>query len=157
MTDILFQSTVKTPIGAFCFSHDGVSIVEAGLSSDEKAGFLQKDPLSQTVAKALHSYFYEHCLEILQRLPLRPKGSSFQQRVWQALSEIPPGQTQTYGALAKKFQTAPRAIGQACRTNPIMLLIPCHRIVAQDGLGGFMGKSESISVKKFLLQHELFL
>ena len=154
MADILFQSTVKTPIGAFFFSHDGSSVVEAGLCSGDKADFLHKDPLSQTVEKAIQSYFYEYCSGALQCLPLRPKGTLFQQKVWQALCEIPTGQVRTYGDLAKILQTAPRAIGQACRSNPIMLLIPCHRVVAQNGLGGFMGKSERISLKESLLHHE---
>lgn len=71
-------------------------------------------------------------------LPLAPRGTPFQQRVWQRLRAIPPGHTTTYAALARELGTAARAVGQACGANPIAVLIPCHRVLAQDGgLGGY--------------------
>ncbi|WP_235602990.1 methylated-DNA--[protein]-cysteine S-methyltransferase [Piscirickettsia litoralis] len=72
------------------------------------------------------------------------------------MQEIPRGQTLTYGELAKKLQTGPRAIGAACRTNPIPVIIPCHRIVSKQGMGGFHGKTSGkfLTIKEWLLQHE---
>ncbi len=89
-------------------------------------------------------------------LPLEVQGTDFQKRVWQALREIPTGQVETYGSLAKKLQSSPRAIGQACRTNPIAIVIPCHRVVSQTSLGGFAGETDgnNLDVKQWLLQHE---
>ncbi len=88
--------------------------------------------------------------------PLRPQGSPFQQRVWNALLQIPAGSQVTYGELAKRLGTAPRAVGGACRANPIPLLIPCHRVVAAQGLGGFAGRREGrwVAFKQWLLTHE---
>ncbi|MEY6432471.1 methylated-DNA--[protein]-cysteine S-methyltransferase [Thioalkalicoccus limnaeus] len=93
------------------------------------------------------------------RVPLRPIGTAFQQRVWAALRAIPPGATRTYGDLAATLETAPRAIGQACRTNPLPILIPCHRVVARSGLGGFSGENggRQLAIKRWLLQHEGYL
>ena len=67
-----------------------------------------------------------------------PAGTPFQLRVWSALRTIPPGQPTTYGALAKQLGSAARAVGQACGSNPLPILMPCHRVVAANGLGGFM-------------------
>lgn len=85
-----------------------------------------------------------------------PAGTPFQLRVWHALMHIPPGQAQTYGALAKQLGTAARAVGQACGANPLPIFIPCHRVVAAHGLGGFMHASTGapLDVKAWLLAHE---
>lgn len=83
-------------------------------------------------------------------------GTDFQIKVWQALLKIPVGKTLTYGQLAKKLKTGPRAIGQACRTNPVPLFVPCHRIVAANNLGGFAGQKQGpfFEAKQWLLHHE---
>ncbi|HET19787.1 MAG TPA: methylated-DNA--[protein]-cysteine S-methyltransferase, partial [Chromatiales bacterium] len=87
--------------------------------------------------------------------PLAPQGTPFQQAVWQALAAIPPGQTRTYGELARMLGTAPRAVGGALRSNPTPLFIPCHRIVAAHGLGGYDGGAEAgLRRKRWLLAHE---
>lgn len=89
-------------------------------------------------------------------LPYAPQGTPFQLRVWRALLAIPAGQPTTYGALAKALGTAPRAVGQACGSNPLPILIPCHRVVAANGLGGFMHAAAGapLDVKTWLLAHE---
>jgi len=84
-----------------------------------------------------------------------PRGTVFQHRVWDALLELAPGETMTYGALAGRLSTSPRAIGGACRANPIPILIPCHRIVGSRNAGGYMGREKkNIDIKSFLLAHE---
>lgn len=89
-------------------------------------------------------------------LPLAPHGTHFQQRVWMAMQAIPPGQTASYAKLAQDLKTSPRAIGNACRANPIPIVIPCHRVVSKTGLGGFMGEvgGNALQLKKLLLEHE---
>ena len=85
-----------------------------------------------------------------------PDGTPFQLRVWRALMAIPAGQPTTYGALARHLGTAARAVGQACGSNPLPILIPCHRVLAANGLGGFMHASSGapLDVKTWLLAHE---
>ena len=82
-----------------------------------------------------------------------PRGTAFQQKVWQALTEIPYGGITTYGALAEKLEVrSARAVGSAVGRNPISILIPCHRVLGADGkLTGYAG---GIEKKKFLLELE---
>ncbi len=89
-------------------------------------------------------------------LPLAETGSAYQRRVWDAISAIPRGRTATYGALAKALRSAPRAIGQACGANWFPLVIPCHRVVGANGLGGFAhhGEGFHLEIKRWLLWHE---
>lgn len=89
-------------------------------------------------------------------IDLAPKGTPFQLKVWKALKSIPTGKTMTYGELAKQLGSNPRAIGQACRTNPIPIIVPCHRVVAANGPGGYTGQrsGEMMDIKMWLLKHE---
>ena len=90
------------------------------------------------------------------KLPLKQLGTDFQRRVWQQIAAIPLGETRTYGDLARALKSAPRAVGQACGTNYFPLVIPCHRVVAANGLGGFAHTSSGylLEVKRWLLLHE---
>ncbi len=101
-----------------------------------------------------HLNAYTHNPHHRFQLPLKPLGSPYQQRVWNALLVIPVGQTMTYGELATTLQSSPRAIGQACKKNPLALFIPCHRIVGKKNQGGYMGRASALQYKLALLKHE---
>lgn len=88
------------------------------------------------------------------QLPLHPLGTAYQQRVWNALLVIPVGRTVTYGELATLLKSSPRAIGQACKKNPLAIFIPCHRVVGKTNQGGYMGQADALRYKIALLQHE---
>jgi methylated-DNA-[protein]-cysteine S-methyltransferase len=108
----------------------------------------------QRVAHELEAYYANprHAWKLI----LAPAGTPFRQRVWQALMAIPAGETRTYGDLAALLDSSPRAIGQAVGDNPIPIVIPCHRILAAHGLGGFMHDTQGfpLQVKTWLLRHE---
>ncbi|MGB2818561.1 MAG: methylated-DNA--[protein]-cysteine S-methyltransferase [Burkholderiaceae bacterium] len=89
-------------------------------------------------------------------LPLAVEGSEFQRRVWDAICRIPSGTTRTYGELAKELGSTARAVGQACGDNALPLAIPCHRVVAASGIGGFAHRTDNdmLNVKRWLLAHE---
>lgn len=93
-------------------------------------------------------------------LPLLIEGTEFQRRLWQALCEIPRGRTMTYGEMARKLGGADhesaRAVGQACGDNRLPIVIPCHRVVAATGIGGFSHTTDGflIDAKRWLLMHE---
>jgi len=88
------------------------------------------------VALWLRAYFRGSHLDLPK---IAPPKTVFQAKLRHALLEIPFGETRTYGELAKLLKTSPRALGQALGANPLPILIPCHRVVAEDGLGGFSG------------------
>lgn len=83
-------------------------------------------------------------------------GTDFQKKVWRVLASIDLGKTRTYGDIAKELNTSPRAVGNACRNNPVPIFIPCHRVVSKTGRGGFMGhvSGEPLVIKEWLLAHE---
>jgi methylated-DNA-[protein]-cysteine S-methyltransferase len=89
-------------------------------------------------------------------LPFDFVGTPFRQRVWRAICAIPCGRTLTYGEVARSIGSAPRAVGGACGANLIPLVIPCHRVVASGGIGGFMHArgGAPIAIKQWLLRHE---
>jgi len=89
-------------------------------------------------------------------VPLMTQGSEFQQKVWTELEAIPSGQTRTYGEIARKIGSSARAIGGACKRNPIAVLVPCHRVVSASGAGGYAGDTDgdNMQVKLWLLHHE---
>jgi methylated-DNA-[protein]-cysteine S-methyltransferase len=89
-------------------------------------------------------------------LPLAVQGTPLQRAVWDAMCAIPRGRTRSYGELAQEFGADARAIGQACGDNRLPIVIPCHRVVAANGIGGF-GHSRRgylLEAKRWLLTHE---
>lgn len=89
-------------------------------------------------------------------LPLKIQGESYQYNVWQALKNVGWGEKITYGDLARDMMTgSPRSVGQACRANSFVLIIPCHRVVSrQKNRGGYAGGSVGLNLKAALLHHE---
>jgi methylated-DNA-[protein]-cysteine S-methyltransferase len=87
-------------------------------------------------------------------LPLAPAGTDFQRRVWSIMRDIPFGEAWSYGDLARRLRTGPRAIGMACARNPLPIFIPCHRVVGSDGsLTGYSG-GDGLAAKEYLLDLE---
>ncbi|MFV2028838.1 methylated-DNA--[protein]-cysteine S-methyltransferase [Neisseria sp. S1] len=87
--------------------------------------------------------------------PISRSGTVFQQKVWRAIAEIPAGTVMTYQDIARKIGSHPRAVGGACGKNPLALVVPCHRVVASNGLGGFSsGLDQALNIKQWLLEHE---
>jgi methylated-DNA-[protein]-cysteine S-methyltransferase len=89
-------------------------------------------------------------------IPLELAATPHQRRVWRALQRIPTGAVVSYGTLARRLKSSARAVGGACRANPVPLVIPCHRVVSATGEGGFMGKTggHALRIKRWLLAHE---
>lgn len=89
-------------------------------------------------------------------VPLAPCGTPFRRRVWAQIAAIPRGRTATYGELAARLGSAPRAVGQACGANPFPLIVPCHRVTSAAGLGGFANAREGwlLELKRWLLAFE---
>jgi methylated-DNA-[protein]-cysteine S-methyltransferase len=110
------------------------------------------EKIQQKVEKYLDPKSKIKDLKIAVQLDVSP----FQKKVLKQLTLIPYGQTKTYGEIAKKLKTSARAIGNACRNNPLPIIIPCHRVVAVNGIGGYDGATEgaTLDIKRQLLQLE---
>jgi methylated-DNA-[protein]-cysteine S-methyltransferase len=117
-----------------------------------------RNPLAERAARQLERYREDPDTKF--NLPLLIEGTPFQLKLWQALCEIPRGETLTYGEMAKKLGGGDwemsRAVGQACGDNRLPIVIPCHRVVAADGLGGFAHSTGGylLEAKRWLLLHE---
>lgn len=151
---IHYDALINTPFGAIAIStHAGQLAMEFLTESPSLQNIQSHDP---SVKKA-----YDQVMQYLRQpdfafdLSTMPNGTAYQQRVWQAIADIPYGQTRTYGQLARTIGSGPRAVANACGANMMPVIIPCHRVVAQNGIGGFMqGKLNGLAVKKWLLKHE---
>ena len=127
--------SIDSPFGPLSVSErDGAIVAIAWKPPDSK----QKTPLLRRAADQLAVYFAGELKQF--DLPLQPSGDSFQQAVCQAILEIPYGETTTYGAIADKLDTYGQPVGNACGANSIPIIIPCHRVLAANGLGGYSGE-----------------
>lgn len=147
-----FDAVIEAPFGAV-----GVAIHEDQVSTELLFGeYPPKSathPLARQIAKQINAYF--NSAAYVFDLPLTLHGTPYQQRVWQAIAAIPVGQVLTYQALAQQLDSGARAVANACGANHLPLLIPCHRVVAKSGLGGFMcGHPQGKLIKTALLKHE---
>jgi methylated-DNA-[protein]-cysteine S-methyltransferase len=149
-----FDAVIAAPFGRVGFMLEGDAITDISFLDKNASLSPPRSAQARKVSRVLRSYFGNPRYSV--RLPLKLDGTPFQQRVWRALQRIPAGQTLSYGVLAKKLDTSARAVGNACRANPIPIIIPCHRVVAANGMGGFMGKRSGspLNLKHWLLAHE---
>jgi len=140
-------------------SYDGVHLSEIRLGDRPAIGPAADAtpcPILQRASRQLAEYFAGRRRQF--DLPLLPVGTAFQRRVWQALRQIPFGATASYREIARAIgqPTACRAVGGANGRNPLPIVIPCHRVVAANGLGGFAHSTGGflLEAKRWLLAHE---
>ena len=136
-----------TPAGFLRLTVQGDVIIDADWS-------LQAIDANHAISQRLASYWQAPDSPIMVKL--LKQGSDYRLRVWAALCAIPVGQTLSYAALAQQLASSPRAVGNACRDNPYPVFIPCHRIVAVSGLGGYCGQTSGsyLTIKQCLLAYE---
>jgi methylated-DNA-[protein]-cysteine S-methyltransferase len=110
--------------------------------------------LSKKIAKQVQAYLKNPDFEFDIDLPV--VGTDHQRKVWNVINAIPRGSVLTYAQVAKRISSAPRAVGQACGANWYPLIIPCHRVTATGGIGGFARHDGGFhqNVKRWLLRHE---
>jgi len=152
----LFAAVVAAPFGAVGIRVDAGAVRELVYLPPRFAEKAPSDPLAARAARQVEAYLAHPDFRF--DLPLAPVGTAFQQKVWAVIAAIPRGEVLTYGAIARRLRSAPRAVGQACGANWFPLVIPCHRVTAAGGLGGFSNHDEAtgfhVGVKRWLLAHE---
>ncbi len=149
-----YQAVIVTPLGRIGIRMTGEAVSELDYLPADAPEQPPVDAATATVVEQLQAYFRNPHYQFT--VPLAPGGTAFQQRAWAALQAIPAGTTLTYGELARQLNTAARAIGGVCRANPLPILIPCHRVVGRQGLGGYTGAvtGDPLGIKRWLLRHE---
>ena len=153
-----YQARIKAP-----FATLGVIADDAYVQAIHflPASVAAKSPITNTIAHLatvqLMSYLDNPKFRF--DLPLRLSGSKHQLDVWHAMQDIAAGKVKTYGEIAAAIASSPRAVGTACGRNPVPIVVPCHRITAANGLGGFMGGKldDPLAIKRWLLTHEGYL
>jgi len=151
----MFDAVIDAPFGKIGVRLEGETVREIVYLPDSVDNVEPDSPLAKEAVAQIERYLQRASATF--DLPLANVGTAFQRRVWQAICEIPPGVVLTYGQLAKQIGSVPRAVGQACGSNFFPIVIPCHRVVASGGIGGFAhtgGDGYYRNVKRWLLKHE---
>ncbi len=148
------DAIIRSPVGYIGIVTGGDAVTGVRLNIGARRERIPREGVAADAARALKAYFQTG--DWPEGIPLHEKGTAFQKRVWKQLRAIRPGETLTYGDVARRLHSGPRAVGQACRANPCPLLTPCHRVVAASGTGGFSGAvdGEWPRIKAWLLHHE---
>ena len=149
-----YTMPLDTPIGRVVLESDGHVLIGVWLPSDSRfanASGRGAPPVLKDTATQLEEYFARQRTQF--DLPIELDGTAFQREVWAELSRIPYGETISYGELARRVgrPKGPRAVGQANGKNPIAIIVPCHRVVAGNGIGGYGG---GLPMKRSLLALE---
>lgn len=151
-----FDACVRTPFATLGISTDGAHVTGIRfLAPSHAAHAPRRDSIAHLACVQIQAYLDNPGFAF--DLPLRLSGTRHRLEVWEAMQRIPAGEVRTYGEIAREVRSSARAVGGACGANPIPLVVPCHRIVAAGGLGGFMGARDDgfeLSVKRWLLGHE---
>ena len=146
---------IKSPVGDLTLFEDCGKIIALDWGQGFDTPRTSTNPILNQTAQTLRDYFFSGA-DTFEALPLDPGGTDFQRRVWKEMQKIKPGRVKTYGEIAKTLHSSPRAVGNACGANPIPILIPCHRVVAQSSLGGYSGDG-GLDTKIQLLRLEGYL
>lgn len=151
---IQFQYILPTPIGKLGLVIKEQGITDLSYVEDSCTAKLPESGLAYAVFQQLNEYFNGKRKKF--DLPLSPAGTDYQKRVWQRLLEITYGQSLSYGDIAKELASGPRAVGNACRCNSVLIIVPCHRVVSKTDIGGYTGKvaGDAIERKILLLKME---
>ncbi len=142
------QLSLHTPIGPLTVSEENGAVV----SLDWGWGRDQTETATLRQARDELQAYFDGELDRFS-LTLNPPGSDYRRRVWRALREIPYGATRSYAEIARVAAGAPRSVGQANAANPIPIIIPCHRVLASNGIGGYSG-GDGLDTKRYLLALE---
>lgn len=149
-----YDAVIAAPFGRLGVRTDNNRLVDIDFAPARLPLKAPAHAFARRVCRELRAYFANP--RHVFRLPLHLPGTEHQRRVWRALTRIPSGAVRSYGDVAKRLHSSARAVGGACRRNPVPIVVPCHRVVSHSGLGGFMGRrsGSALAVKRWLLAHE---
>ena len=149
-----FHAKFATPFAVLGIRTQGDRVCDIEYLPPGIATLAPLNKLAERACREIERYLDdpEHVFD----LPFEYAGTVFQCKVWRQISAIPAGTTLTYNDVARVLKTAPRPVGGACGANRIPIVIPCHRVLGANGIGGFMrGRgADALAIKRWLLRHE---
>lgn len=149
-----YSAVIDTPPGRLGITIQDDHLASIEYLSSQVKPLTAKKGLAQEVVYQIENYFKNSAYRF--DLPLCLQGTDHQQSVWQQMLLIHAGSTRTYGEIADRIHSGARAVGNSCRSNPLPIVVPCHRVVAARGIGGYEGKRSgpALDRKICLLRHE---
>jgi methylated-DNA-[protein]-cysteine S-methyltransferase len=151
---LAYSAIIKLPFSTLGITSRDETLLAIDFLADNTNAIAPKDTFSKEVVAQLDAYCRDKnfCFD----LPLLASTTTFQVRVREALIAIPVGQVLSYGQLAARLGSGARAVAMACRHNPLPVIVPCHRIVAKNAMGGYAGaiSGKPVEIKHWLLEHE---
>lgn len=154
MKQIHYNAIISSPIGKLGIKTDAEFLQVIAYLPEQARESKPDNEISRHVIQQLQAYFKNPKFEF--DIPRDMRGTDFQQCVWKNLEKIAFGTSMTYSELAQKISSGARAVGNACRKNPIPIIVPCHRVISKTGIGGYDGDwgEGKVDIKQWLLKHE---
>jgi methylated-DNA-[protein]-cysteine S-methyltransferase len=154
-----FDAVMRTPFGGIGIRAEDLGTEDEGIAEIAylRPGVRELAPQNRLAENAWTQFArYLNDPTYCCALPLKPVGTRFQRRVWERITSISAGHVKSYGEVARELKSGPRAVGQACGANYFPLVIPCHRVIATGGIGGFARNDDGfhLAIKRWLLAHE---
>lgn len=148
------ETRYAAPFAVLGIATDGACVTSVRYLPRHMPAVAPHDRIAERACREIERYLADPAYVF--RVPYHLQGTPFQCQVWHEIEKLFPLKTATYGDIARRIGSAARAVGGACGANPVPLIVPCHRVLAAGGLGGFMGGKASfpLSVKRWLLHHE---
>lgn len=150
-----FDAVIAAPVGFLGLCADSGFLVRVEFLGPQAVEVPPRDELLREAQRQLAAWFIDPAFQFT--MPCRLDGTVFQRKVWKQIAAIPCGAVRTYSEIAKTIGSAPRPVGGACGANPLPIVVPCHRVVAAHGIGGFNARRDGLDwlpIKRWLLQHE---
>ena len=148
------RAIIPAPFGTLVLDASDSHLLNIEVKIETSGLSVPTTPLLLEATRQLNAYFDDPLCPF--SLPLYQQGTTYQNRVWRAMSAITLGSVKSYGQLADELHSGARAVAGVCRANRFPVIIPCHRVVAVNGIGGYCGTATGtlLKVKRWLLQHE---
>ncbi len=149
-----YAAIIKTPIGIYGIAIEAGRVCAVRRLQSARSTGAAANAQAREAMRQMEHYFQDAKFHF--DLPLQMGGTEFQRSVWKELQRLQPGMVKTYGEIASILNSSPRAVGNACRANPIPVIVPCHRVVSAQGIGGYAGAVDGrlLEQKRWLLEHE---
>ncbi len=144
---------IATPVGTMSISASQDALESISWLDSAEPDAATDHPLLKEAARQLDAYFARRLKAF--DLPLAPRSTKRGNELRNAIIAIPYGEVASYGEVARRADSGPRAIGQACQRNPLPIVVPCHRVIAAGGKIGYYSGGKGISTKRQLLNHEI--